>query len=144
VAGPILGVSYEIGILDSEAHSSNREQEQTTVPGESSLSCPKWKSAKLWRDGLRRSMFEDEIQLWLCRNCGLRFSDPQNVQKVWSKSKRAERVERQSLKSGDDTVSTRQVCVTETKNLTAEQQTTEVLRRNEPSTAKGKIVEYEF
>ena len=42
----------------------------------------------------------------------------------------------------DDIVSTHQICVTETKNLVAEQQTTEVLRRNETGDVKGKIIEY--
>ena len=59
-------------------------------------------------------------------------------------AKTVETVETKSLKSTCDKVFTRQICVTETKNLAAEQQTTEVLRRNEPSTAIGKIVEYEF
>ncbi|MCW4047686.1 MAG: tyrosine-type recombinase/integrase [Candidatus Bathyarchaeota archaeon] len=108
------------------------------------LTCPQCKSEKLWRDGLRHSAFGDEIQRWLCRDCGLRFSDPEDVQKAWSTIERVERIERQSLKSGDDIVATRQICVTETKNLAAEQQKTEVLRRNETDDTdlKGKIIEY--
>jgi hypothetical protein len=43
-----------------------------------------------------------------------------------------------------DIVTSSQICVKETKNLGAEQQTTDVLRRNESSSAIGKIVEYEF
>ena len=42
----------------------------------------------------------------------------------------------------DDLVTTHQICVTETKNLVAEQQTTEVLRRNQTGDVKGKIIEY--
>jgi integrase len=103
------------------------------------LSCPHCNSVSLWRDGLRRSIFGDEIQRWLCRDCGSRFSDPNDVQKAWSTLKRTER---QSLKSGDAIVSSSQICVTETKNLAAEQQTNEVLRRNETGDAKGKIIEY--
>lgn len=43
-----------------------------------------------------------------------------------------------------DLVTSQQICVGETKNLHAEPKTSEVLRRNEPSTVLGKIVEYEF
>ena len=106
-----------------------------------SLSCPRCRSSRLWRAGVRHSTFGDQIQRWFCRDCRFRFSDPEDVQKAWSA---IERFERQSLKSGDDIVSNSQICVTETKNLAAEQQKTEVLRRNDLSTAKGKIVEYEF
>jgi len=104
-----------------------------------SLSCPHCGSKRLWRDGLRYSGFGDEIQRWLCRDCDFRFSDPNDVQRAWSTM---ERFERQSLKSGTDIVSNSQICVTETKNLAAEQQKTEVLRRNEIDEAKGKIIEY--
>jgi hypothetical protein len=104
--------------------------------------CPKCGSRRLWRDGKRYSIFEDEIQRWLCRDCSLRFSDPKDLQKAWSSIECVERIERQSLKSEDGIVSSSQICVTETKNLAAEQQETEVLRRNEISDVKGKILEY--
>jgi integrase len=108
---------------------------------EISLSCPRCRSRRLWRGGLRYSGFGDEIQRWLCRDCGYRFSDPNHAQRAWSTM---ERLERQSLKSGTAIVSNSQICVTETKNLAAEQQKTEVLRRNETGIAdwKGKIIEY--
>ena len=105
-------------------------------------SCPKCGSKKVWRDGLRFQMFGGQIQRWLCRGCGLRFSDPNDVQKAKKAFESIEIIERQSLKSKDDIVTTRQICVQETKNLAVEQQTTEVLRRNETNDIKGKIVEY--
>jgi integrase len=104
-------------------------------------SCPQCGSKKLWRDGLRYSIFGDEIQRWLCRDCGLRFSDPRDVQRAWSTFERVERIESKALKSGDDKVTTRQICVTETKNLAAEQKTMEVPRRSEVD-LKGAIVEF--
>jgi len=133
--------------FDNEfGNKANIEKDKSNLEefASSSLQCPQCGSNKLWRDGLRYSQFNDKIQRWLCRDCGLRFSDPQDVQKAWSTIERAEKIERQSLKSGNDTVSSSQICVTETKNLAAEQQTSEVLRRNDLSTANGKIVEYEF
>jgi len=37
--------------------------------------CPECTSQKLWRDGLLYTK-QGEVQRWLCRNCGRRFSDP--------------------------------------------------------------------
>jgi hypothetical protein len=108
-----------------------------------SLTCTRCESIRLWRDGLRHSAFGDEIQRWLCRDCSLRFSDPQDVQKAWSSIERIEGIQRQSLKSGNDIMSNSQICVTETKNLAAEQKQIEVPRRNIEET-KGKIVEHAF
>lgn len=55
---------------------------------------PSCSSSKVWRDGLR-----GEVQRWLCRSCGYRFSGSK------------------TLKSGGAIVATRQICVSETKNL---------------------------
>ena len=107
--------------------------------------CPQCGCTKLWRDAKRYTAYGDQIQRWKCRECGLRFSDPNDVKNSWSNQENVARKQlRNEIKMTSDLVSTRQICVTETKNLVAEQQTTEVLRRNEPSTAIGKIVEYEF
>jgi integrase len=107
--------------------------------------CLQCSSKKIWRDGLRSPMFGDPIQRWLCRDCGLRFSDPDDAQKAREAVETIEMIETKSLRSKDAIVTTRQICVTETKNLVAEQQTTEVLRRNETSeTIKGKLVEFAF
>jgi integrase len=93
--------------------------------------CPQCGSKKLWRDGLRYSMFGDSIQRWLCRNCGLRFSDLVDVQKAWSTFERVERVDTKPRKATDDIVTTCQICVMETKNLAAERKEMEVPRRSE-------------
>ena len=68
-------------------------------------------------------MFGDKIQRWLCRGCGLRFSDLEDMRKAWSSIERFERIETKALKSMDDKTLTRQICVSETKNLGAEQAT---------------------
>jgi integrase len=106
-----------------------------------SLTCPQCGSRRLWRDGLRHSTFGDEIQRWLCRNCGMRFSDPEDVKKAWSTLERIERIESKSLKSGYAIVTSRQICVTETKNLGPEQKSIQQVpeRREE---IKGKIVQF--
>jgi integrase len=53
-----------------------------------------------------------------------------------------ERVESNPLKSEDVIVTNCQICVEETKNLVAEQQTTEVLRRKTTEDVKGKLVQF--
>ncbi|MEM3627732.1 MAG: hypothetical protein QXZ25_06910, partial [Candidatus Bathyarchaeia archaeon] len=39
------------------------------------LKCPECGSAKTWKDGLRYLADGTAVQRFLCRNCGLRFSE---------------------------------------------------------------------
>ncbi len=117
------------------------DEPATSIFTATNLVCPRCRSSKLWRDGVRRTVFGDEIQRWLCRDCGVRFSDPNDVQKSWSKFEEITRIQEQSLKTGNDTLPTRQICVEETKNLATEQQNIEVLRRN-TADVKGKLVDF--
>jgi hypothetical protein len=102
-----------------------------------SLTCPHCTSRKLWRNGYRHTPFDDKIQRWLCCNRAHRFSDPQDVQNAWSTFEHIERVQSKSIKSGGDIMSDSQICVTETKNLAAEQtqKTTEVPRKTDLKSA---------
>ena len=43
-------------------------------PAQPPNSCPECGSSRLWRDGVRR-IRHGEVQRWLCRSCGLRFSE---------------------------------------------------------------------
>jgi len=101
------------------------------------LACPHCNSRKLWRNGYRITPFDDKIQRWLCRNCGRRFSDPHDVEKAWSTVEHIERIESKSIKSRDDNNNISQICVTETKNLAAEQkqETVEVPRKTDLKSA---------
>ena len=136
----MAGLTPEDSIFGNKA-SSNSKSPPERDAGSSPL-CPHCKSTKVWKDGIRRSFFGDKIQRWVCQKCGRRFSDPQDVARAQKPFERIETVERQSLKSIDDIVTNCQICVTETKNLAAEQQKPEVLQRNENSDIKGKIIEY--
>jgi hypothetical protein len=104
--------------------------------------CPQCHNQKLWRDGSRYTLFEEKIQRWLCPKCGTRFSDPEDLKNAKNTFERVDMVDTQSLKSAAPIVANGQICVTETKNLAAEQQTTQVPRRNEEN--RGKIVEHGF
>jgi integrase len=88
-------------------------------------------------------MFDDKIQRWLCKDCGHRFSDQNDVQNAKNAVEFVGTVETQSLKSAVGIVASNQICVTETKNLEAEQQTNNVPRRNEQE-SRGKIIEHGF
>jgi integrase len=118
-----------------------------TISASISPLCPQCKSKRVWKDAKRQNSFGSEIQRWYCRDCARRFSDPTDLErakKEFENLKAVETVDTKSLKSKDPIVSTSQICVKETKNLDAEPQTNEVLRRNENEAGdfKQKILEY--
>lgn len=56
-------------------------------PPELQIRCPECGSEKLWRDGLRYVLSDEEpIQRFLCRTCGYRFSQPSEQLNVTSKT----------------------------------------------------------
>jgi integrase len=103
--------------------------------------CPKCGSKKAWRDGLRYQMFGNAIQRWLCRDCGLRFSDADDIQKAKETVETIESIESKLLKSKADIVAYSQICVTETKNLEAEQQIVKVPQKSEMN-QNGAILDF--
>ena len=93
--------------------------------------CPKCRNQKVWRDGIRYQMFGGKIQRWLCKECGFRFSDPNDVKKAVEAVETVEMIETNSLKSKEGKVAIRRICVMETKNLVAEQQLAALPQRSE-------------
>jgi integrase/transposase-like protein len=83
--------------------------------------CPSCASVKVWRDGHRPAMFGDPIQRWSCRDCGYKFSDPNDVERAKRAFREAQTPDSKMLKGGGGISSARQICVSETKNLVAEQ-----------------------
>ena len=139
-SGMLGGLSVGAGHLHSGVKEPPDEP-QLDVTTTIKPSCPKCGSMKVWRDGTRLPMFGDPIQRWLCRDCGLRFSDANDVLKAKEAVETIEMIETKSLKAQSNKVVNCQICVEETKNLVAEQQKTEVLRR-ETTDVKGKLVEF--
>jgi integrase/ribosomal protein L37AE/L43A len=134
------------GTFGTKAGSKSCKSEQADgSAGNSPLNptCPKCNSKNLWRDGNRYTIYDVKVQRWLCRDCGHRFDDRNDLQKLKQAVETLDTVETQSLKTPDGIVPSAQICVTETKNLAAEQKIS-VLRGSDTSTANGKIVEYEF
>jgi hypothetical protein len=87
--------------------------EQTERSGDASPLCPQCTSKKVWRDGLRSSMFGNPIQRWLCRDCGLRFSTNNQRKAVET----IETLQTKELKSKEATDRVSQICARRAKNL---------------------------
>ncbi|MCW4003699.1 MAG: tyrosine-type recombinase/integrase [Candidatus Bathyarchaeota archaeon] len=137
----MAGLTPQNSIFGNKAETESKSSPKRDV-GSSPL-CPRCHSKKVWRASKRFTADGFDIQRWLCRDCKRRFSDPNDIKRAKQAAKAVETIDTQSLKSKAAIVSNRQICVTETKNLDAEQPTTEVLRRNnEIGEVKGKIIEY--
>jgi len=91
-------------------------------------------------------MFGEPIQRWLCRECGLRFSDPNELLQAKKAVATVEMIETKSLKSTEDKVFTRQICVNnvkETKKLAAEKQIASTIPQiNQVDDPKSAIVDF--
>jgi integrase len=119
-----------VGIFD-EAGSANVGKSGLQESAGTNPPCPRCNSKKTWKNGKRHSADGFEIQRWSCRECGFRFSDPNDLINALEASEAVETVDTKSLKSKTDIVNVCQIgVVKETKNLAAEQQTTKVPRRN--------------
>ncbi|MDR2203573.1 MAG: site-specific integrase [Nitrososphaerota archaeon] len=83
----------------------------------------------VWRAGTYQSELGDVVQRWLCRQCGLRFSDPTNVEDAKERIRQEFVFGGKVLKSMEGLSDSCQICVMEAKNLVAEQQQNIVLRK---------------
>jgi len=129
---------------------------------EQNLRCPQCGSAKLWRDGIRYTGF-GQVQRYLCRNCGYRFSNPNSktfqdlVQPIYrgargstqsnskTVSKRIATIQTKSLKSTSDKTLYRQICVTDAKgakNLVAAERQKQAAGISPKADVKGIIAKY--
>jgi len=108
--------------------------------------CPMCSSSKTWKDGIRRTN-DGDIQRYLCRECGYRFSKTS-----WNRSDELEhvqRVHRKPLNTHPSLLSNRQICASQTtraKNLVK----VEIRKENQAAGAtkhseaeiRGRIVEF--
>ena len=88
-------------------------------------SCPQCTSQRVWKDGLRKAMFGD-VQRFVCRDCGYRFSD-------------------KTLNRAFKDRFQRQICVSperKAKNLVEVEPLKEGPRREATSDIKGKTIEF--
>jgi integrase/ribosomal protein L37AE/L43A len=131
------------GIFGTKAGFNSCKLESAQGSTGNSPLCPQCSSKKVWRDGLRYLPFGEEIQRWLCRNCGLRFSDPNQLQKVKTAVETIETVDTKSLKSTQVIGTNRQICVMETKNL-AQPQEIETCAGGKSLDINGKLIQFPF
>ena len=101
------------------------------------VKCPECTSQRVYHDGIRHTNNGD-VQRYLCKDCGYRFSNPSSTRKrEWN------------LNSRPTIVSNRQVCdllTEESKNLAIAEPTEAAQREGTIQTGdvKGKIVDYSF
>jgi integrase len=136
--------------LSSYAKSTERSR-LCHDPLKPQLHCPECGSLKLYKDGLR---YPDgfEVQRWICRTCGYRFSDPAALKALRNLSKlslhqRVQTLSTNSLKAKTNIVSNCRIRVEETKNLVSVAELKETAAEISPQTSadiKGKIVEFAF
>jgi len=106
-------------------------------PSAESIVCPECGSKRLYKDGLRPLPDGSSVQRWLCRECGLRFSEKRPLQEdsYWH------------INTAGNHTSNRQVCdlAEESKNL-AEVETRQETASREGTTlsagAKGLITQF--
>ena len=133
----------EISIFGKAGSPNSGKSDSSESAGASPL-CPQCGSKKLWRDGLRYSLFGDRIQRWLCRNCGFRFSDSDDVQRALSAFERVERVDTKAVKGRGDKALECQICVEETKNLAATELKTVAGESKQLAQIDARILQYEW
>jgi integrase len=133
----------KISIFGKAGSPNSGKSDSSESAGTSPL-CPQCGSKKLWRDGLRYSPFGDRIQRWLCRNCGYRFSDSDDVQRALSAFERVERVDTKAVKGRGDKALECQICVEETKNLAATELKTVAGESKQLAQIDARILQYEW
>ena len=95
-----------------------------------SLQCPECGSKRIWKAGLRTTTY-GEVQRYICRDCGFRFSDPEFSRKISN--------------SSYDKEESRQICALETKrvkNLVKVEPRTETALRESTQDTKGQIISF--
>jgi len=115
------------------------------------LNCPECGSIRLYKDGIRYTK-TSQVQRYICRNCGYRFSDPNRQKTADSNSlnipKQAQKIHTQILKRMDAIAYHRQICATQplgAKNLAAalSEKEKQAAGATETTTdVKGKILEF--
>jgi integrase len=108
--------------------------------------CPQCGCQKLYRDGLRYLEDGSTVQRLLCRSCGYRFSDPQQLKELHSNPRNL--VKAKPIKTEYDSLVTSQICVDgkETKNLDrqTELKTVGAVEKASELDIRGWLLQFEF
>jgi len=144
-------VEGEAGFHNNErtwqSDSNNRKLESSQTPVAQPPKCPQCTGQRIWRDGLRYNRSNSQpTQRWLCRDCGLRFSQP--YQNSSEHSEPTQRIQTKPFYSNPTLPSTRQVCVSEAEgsiNLATVENPTQEKAAGAtltPQDVRGKLVEF--
>jgi integrase len=71
---------HKESVLDEASLNTNRKLENQSSPLAQPPKCPLCGSERLYKDGLRYFNDGSDIQRWLCRDCGYRFSERKPLQ----------------------------------------------------------------
>ncbi|MDR2204274.1 MAG: tyrosine-type recombinase/integrase [Nitrososphaerota archaeon] len=140
--GKISSVSERIfGDICSGVASFNPAVANSQIPV-----CPtcQSKTKKVWKDGIYYSMLGDVIQRWVCRRCGRRFSDRDDVASAKDHLQQELSLEPKVIKNRTTSNGSCQICVQEAKNLVAEQQTNIIVLRKETLDVNTLLAKYEW
>lgn len=102
------------------------------------MQCPECGSSKVFRNGTAKSNFDVKIQRYVCRSCGRRFSDPDDLKKA--KAVADSFLPYEGLKVKDKNKQASQVCalIGDAKNLTLEAtEKISVSQREKPKAERG-------
>ena len=148
MAGGKVGFQIDSGVLGrkQDADRKSVESRLRQPPKQPKLKCPECTSERLYKDGFRYPEERISIQRWLCRDCGFRFSDPQDQTKYHDALQHIETIQSKTLKSRSTKVNTRQICALEAKNLdpTSEIKTVAGMEKTTEADLKGKLLQFEF
>ncbi len=137
--GTCLSAVLEAGTLPNEP----QPNVTTTIsPGSydapiKTVQCPECGSTKVFRNGFSDSDFDARIQRYVCRSCGRRFSDPDDLKRA--KQVADNYLHTLNLKVADTNIEDSQVCVLkeEAKNLTLETSEKISVLQGEKQAARG-------
>jgi integrase len=108
--------------------------------------CPKCgvKTQRVCRAGTYQSLLGDVVQRWLCRRCGLRFSDPDDAALANKHLDEEFSFGTTTLKSDEVVSGSCQICEMDAKNLVAEQTTTIIVLRKNNFDVNTLLAKYEW
>lgn len=143
----MVGGEGKVGIASERIFGnigSNKSRVKLTGSNAQIPACPKCgtKTQTIWRSGTYKSMFGDVIQRWFCCQCGLRFSDPDDLASAKQHLQQEEDTfSANTLKSGATLSGSCQISAWKAKNLESPTTCTEKMGIS-PQQTKGQIVDY--
>jgi len=90
-------------VAQKNAKQTAKPESFCTAPRKPQPKCPECHSKRLYRDGLRYLANGETVQRWLCRECGYRFSDPNQKKNCNGSglSQHVQKIQRLNLKTLD-------------------------------------------